>query len=53
MMAAVENLSDVERGFLRDWLAEEGLPDRPSKMNAAQAERVVEYILHGLPKGDG
>ena len=53
LMDAVAALSSAEKELLRAWLVEEGLPDRPSKMNAAQAERVVEYILHGLPKGDG
>lgn len=50
LMAAVEGLNDAERGLLREWLAEVGLPDRPSKMNAEQSERVVEWLLHGLPK---
>lgn len=52
LMAATEGLSEVERGLLREWLREEGLPDRPSLMNAEQADRVCEYILHGLPKVD-
>lgn len=50
LMAATEGLSEAERGLLRDWLKEEGLPDRPSKMNAEQADRVCDWILHGLPK---
>lgn len=52
LMASVDGLSDAERGLLRDWLKENGLPDRPSKMDAEQADRVVEYILHGLPAPD-
>lgn len=52
LMAATENLTEVERGLLRDWLKEEGLPDRPSKMNAEQADRVCEWLLHGMPKPD-
>lgn len=50
LMAATEGLSDAERALLRVWLAEEGLPDRPSLMNAEQADRVCEWLLHGLPK---
>ena len=49
LMAATEKLSDTERGLLRDWLAESGLPDRPSLMNAEQADRTVEWLLHGMP----
>ena len=50
LMAATENLTDAERELLRAWLKEEGLPDRPSLMDAEQADRVCEWILHGLPK---
>lgn len=50
LMAATENLTDVEREQLRRWLKEEGLPDRPSRMNAEQADRVCEWLLHGMPK---
>lgn len=52
LMAATENLSDAERALLREWLRENGLPDRPSKMDADQAERVCDFILHGLPQVD-
>lgn len=48
LMAATEKLTDVERGVLREWLKVEGLPDRPSLMNAEQADRVCEFILHDL-----
>lgn len=50
LMASVEGLTDAERVLLRTWLAEQGLPDRPSKMNAEQADKVCEYLMHGLPK---
>jgi hypothetical protein len=52
LMASVEGLTDAERVLLRAWLAEQGLPDRPSKMNAEQADKVCEYLMHGLPKID-
>lgn len=48
LMAATEKLSDPERAVLRDWLKAEGLPDRPSLMDAEQADRVCEFILHDL-----
>lgn len=50
LMKTVEKLTDAERACLRDWLKEEGLPDRPSLMDAEQAGRTVDYILHGLPQ---
>lgn len=50
LMAAVDGLTEPEREVLRAWLVEEGLPDRPSKMDAAQADKVCAYILHGLPQ---
>lgn len=46
---ATAKLTDAERELLRAWLVEEGLPDRPSKMNEAQATRTVDWILNGLP----
>lgn len=49
LMAAVEKLSNDERGLLRSWLSVNGLPDRPSLMDAEQADRVCEFILHDLP----
>lgn len=49
LMAAIEKLNDAERDALRVWVAEQGLPDRPSMMDAAQANKVCEYIVHGLP----
>ena len=52
LIAAKDALNETERGLLRDWLKEEGLPDRPSEMNQEQAERVCDYIIHGLPKID-
>ena len=50
LMDAVGKLDLGERELLRAWLAEEGLPDRPSAMNAEQADRVCDYIMHGMPK---
>lgn len=50
LMAATEGLTDAERELLRAWLKEEGLPDRPSLMDAEQADRVCEWLIHGLPK---
>ncbi len=52
LMAAKDKLTEAERGLLREWLKDEGLPDRPSEMNAEQASRTAEWILHGLPKVD-
>lgn len=52
IIAATEGLNEAERGLLRDWLKEQGLPDRPSKMNEEQANRVCDWILNGLPKVD-
>lgn len=49
LMATVEKLTDAERAVLRDWLKAEGLPDRPSLMDAEQADRVCEFIIHDLP----
>jgi hypothetical protein len=50
IIAATEGLTEAERGLLRDWLKEQGLPDRPSKMNEEQANRVCDWILEALPK---
>jgi hypothetical protein len=50
LIAATDGLSDTERASLRTWLAENGLPDRPSKMDRAQAAAVCDYIANGLPK---
>jgi len=50
LMAAVEKLTGAERGMLRDWLQIEGLPDRPSQMDAEQSARVVDWLLNGMPK---
>lgn len=50
---AIAGLTDAEREALRTWVAEQGLPDRPSLMNEEQASRVVEFILHGLPQDAG
>jgi hypothetical protein len=52
LLTATEGLSEAEREALRAWVAEEGLPDRPSKMNAEQAALVCDYIANGLPKAD-
>ncbi len=52
LMAATDALSEPERALLRSWLVEQGLPDRPSKMDAEQADRVCVYLMHGLPKVD-
>ena len=46
---AIAGLTDAEREVLREWVAEQGLPDRPALMNEEQSERVCEFILHGLP----
>lgn len=48
LMAATEKLSDPERAVLREWLKANDLPDRPSLMDAEQADRVCEFILHDL-----
>jgi hypothetical protein len=50
LIDAVAALSEAEKELLRAWLVEEGLPDRPSKMNEAQCGQVVEWLMHGLPK---
>ena len=47
---AIAGLTNAERELLREWVAEQGLPNRPALMNEEQSERVVEFILHGLPK---
>lgn len=47
---AIAGLTDAEREALREWVAEQGLPNRPALMNEEQSERVCEFILHGLPK---
>ncbi len=52
LMAAKEKLTEGERILLRDWLKEQGLPDRPSNMDAEQADRTAEWILHGMPKAE-
>lgn len=52
LMTTTDGLSEGQRTALRDWLKEEGLPDRPSKMNAEQAARVCDYIANGLPKDE-
>jgi hypothetical protein len=49
LVAAIQRLSEGERASLREWVAEQGLPDSPSKMNEEQADMVCDYILNGLP----
>lgn len=46
---AREKLSGPERASLREWMTEEGLPSVPSQLTEAEADRVVDYIVHGLP----
>jgi hypothetical protein len=50
LMDSVAKLTEAERELLRAWLVEEGLPDRPSKMDAEQAGRVAEWLIRGMPK---
>jgi hypothetical protein len=47
---AREKLSDTEKASLREWMAEQDLPRTPSLLTQDQAEKVCDYILHGLPK---
>ena len=47
---AIAGLTDAEREALREWVAEQGLPNKPALMNEEQSSRVVEFILHGLPR---
>jgi hypothetical protein len=49
VVEAREKLSGAERAALRAWMDEEGLPSVPSKLSEAEADKVCEYILHGLP----
>jgi hypothetical protein len=49
LVAAIKGLTDPERAALRGWVAEQGLPDSPSKMNEEQADMVTDYLLNGLP----
>ena len=44
LLAAVGDLSDEARAELRGWLAENGLPDRPAKMDEAQATAVLTHV---------
>jgi hypothetical protein len=53
VVEAREKLTGAERTALREWMDEEGLPGVPSKLSQAEAEKVCDYIVHGLPKGDG
>lgn len=40
----VHNLDDDRRTALREWLAAEGLPDRPAKMTAEQCALVTAWL---------
>lgn len=47
LLAAVKGLTDDQRGWLRNWLRDSGLPDRPAAMSEAQAALVLEWIAGG------
>lgn len=49
VVEAREKLSGPERASLRAWMDEEGLPTVPSKLTEAEADKVCDYIIHGLP----
>lgn len=49
VLEARDKLSGLERAVLRSWMEEEGLPGVPSALTEAEATKVVDYILHGLP----
>jgi hypothetical protein len=49
VVEAAAGLEEAERRHLRDWLKEEGLPSTPSQLTEAEADRVTEYLIHGLP----
>ena len=53
LVAAIKGLTDEERALVRDWVAEQGLPDSPSKMDAVQADAVCDFILNRLPMTEG
>jgi hypothetical protein len=40
----VHDLDEARRAELRGWLEENGLPDRPAKMDLAQCEAVADWI---------
>ena len=47
---AMNALTPAESKAVRAWSKEQGIPISPAQMNADQAEKVVDFILHGLPK---
>jgi hypothetical protein len=49
---AMNALSKPEMTALRAWLAEESLPLDPTKWQPPTVDRVLEFILEGLPKVD-
>ena len=53
LVAAIKGLTDEERALVRDWVAEQGLPDSPSKMDAAQADAVCDFIMRLGRDGEG
>jgi len=52
LIGAMNKLSAAESKTVRAWCKEQGLPQNPAQMDADQADRVTDYILHGLPKGE-
>jgi hypothetical protein len=52
VVEAREKLTLPERTALREWMTEQGLPGTPSQLTEAEADKVVQFILHGLPKVD-
>ena len=44
LLTAVKGLGDGRRTDLREWLAANGLPDRPAKMDEDQAAAVLHWI---------
>lgn len=51
LLAAVKDLTDDQRAELRGWLSEKGLPDRPAKMDEAQAGAVLAHVASLAAQG--
>lgn len=45
VQAAIDKLTDVEKDALKAWFAEKNLPP-VKRMNAAQADMVIEHLMH-------
>lgn len=52
LLGAIEKLSEAEKVSVKEFMAEHNLP-AVKRMDAAQADLVADWIMHGIPKVEG